>query len=91
VLNFSNNPQKGWWLGPPSKLPQKAPGLQRNPCLQVGKEVPIHMGSPEERSHEGPIGFPTHGELMSMGTSTYVKVSSFSFLHSFLLVFFSIS
>jgi len=31
--------------------------------------------------------FSTDGEHMSMGTSMYVMISSFSFLHSFLLVF----
>ncbi len=47
------------------------------------------MGSPEGGSHEGssPRAFLTDGEHTSMGTSTYLKISSFSFLHSFLLVF----
>ncbi len=57
-------------------------------CNVVG-EVPIWVGSPAGGSHKGgsPRAFPTDGEHTSMGTSTYVKVSSFSFIHSFLLVF----
>jgi len=32
--------------------------------------------------------FPTYGEHTSMENSMYLKISSFSFLHSFLLLFF---
>jgi len=27
--------QKGWWLGPPLKIPQKVLRLQRNPCFHM--------------------------------------------------------
>ncbi len=53
------------------------------------------VGSPDEGSHKG--GSQTEGVLnrwrthTTMGTSMYVKISSFSFLHSFLLGFFEIS
>ncbi len=52
-------------------------------------EVPIREGSPEGGSHQGGSlrAFPTNGEHMSMGISMYLTISSFSFLHSFLLVF----
>jgi hypothetical protein len=56
----------------------------------VGK-VPIQVDFPEGGLHKGgsPRVFPTDGEHMSMGISTNIKISSFSFLHSFLLVFFN--
>ncbi len=47
-------------------------------------EVPIRVGSHEGGSQKV---FPTDGDHTSMGTSTNVKISSLSFLHSFLLVF----
>ncbi len=51
-------------------------------------EVPIQVGSLEGGSHKGgsPRVFLIDGEHTSMRTS-YVKISSFSFLHSFFLVF----
>ncbi len=55
----------------------------------VVREVPIRVGFPEGGSHKGGISrmFSTDGEHTSMGTSTYIKISSSFFLHSFLLVF----
>jgi len=57
--------------------------------LFLGFVVPMQVGSPEGGLHEGgsPRVFPTNGEHMSMGTSAYMEISSFSFHHSFLLVF----
>jgi hypothetical protein len=49
-------------------------------------EVPIQVGSPEGALHKGSSlrAFLTHGEHTSMGIFTFVKISSFSFLHVFL-------
>ncbi len=88
LLFFFNYPPKGQWLGPPLKLPQKARATKK-PCLQVVREIPIHLGSLEGGSHKAPSVFPPQREHMCTGTSKYVTVSSFSFPHSFLLVFFN--
>ncbi len=52
------------------------------PTSYVVGEVPIRVGSPEGESHEGGSSraFLTNQEHISMGTSTYVNISSFSFL-----------
>ncbi len=56
-------------------------------------EVPIRVGSPDGGSHQGGSlrAFPTDGEHTSMGISTYLTISSLSFLHSFFLVFLNFS